>query len=151
MIQIKRYTTPKKDFSDLVQQLDAGLAVTDGEDHSFYHQFNGIADLKHIVVAYQDNAPVGCGAFKNFESRAVEIKRMFVPTSHRGKGIATLIIKELEAWAKELGKQQLVLETGAKQVEALIVYPKYGFKIIPNYGQYIGVKNSICFGKPIKN
>lgn len=149
MIIIKRFNKPSEDFINLVQELDAGLAITDGADHSFYNQFNGIENLRNIVVAYKDEKPVGCGAFKNLENKVVEIKRMFVPTEFRGNGIATLILIELESWAKEIGKNKLVLETGKKQVEALIVYPKYGFKIIENYGQYVGVENSICFGKPI--
>lgn len=149
MIKLKRFNKPEEDFVNLVQQLDAGLAITDGADNSFYDQFNGIEHLRNIVVAYKDDKPVGCGAFKNLEDKVVEIKRMFVPAEFRGNGIATLILIELESWALEIGKNKLVLETGKKQVEALIVYPKYGFKIIENYGQYVGVENSVCFGKHI--
>ena len=57
------------------------------------------------------------------------------------------ILNELETWAKELGYEKTVLETVKRQTEAVALYNKSGYKVIPNYGQYIGVDNSICFEK----
>ena len=62
-------------------------------------------------------------------------------------GIATQILTELEKWATELSFKKCVLETGKKQPEAIALYIKNGYKIIPNYGQYEGVENSVCFEK----
>jgi hypothetical protein len=53
----------------------------------------------------------------------------------------------LEAWAKELQYKKIVLETGKRQVDAVQLYLKNGYQIIPNYGQYVGVENSVCFEK----
>jgi putative acetyltransferase len=66
---------------------------------------------------------------------------------NRGKGIAAQILNELEKWAKELNYKKCVLETGHKQPEAIALYKKNGYKQIPNYGQYIGIENSVCFEK----
>ena len=41
------------------------------------------------------------------------------------------------------------LETGKKQPEAIELYKKNGYNIIPNYGQYEGVENSVCFEKTL--
>lgn len=90
---------------------------------------------------------VGCGAFKEFNDETVEIKRMFVPDEQRGKGIASKVLKELEAWALELGYTTCILETGKRQPEAIALYKKNGYELIPNYGQYAGVENSVCFQK----
>jgi GNAT superfamily N-acetyltransferase len=101
-------------------------------------------------VAYQDNVPAGCGAFKIFSENTVEIKRMFVDPQFRGMGIAQLILNELESWAVELGFATTVLETGQKQPEAIQLYHKAGYANIPNYGQYAGIENSICMQKLLK-
>lgn len=151
MIKLVRTNSENSDFIDLVKQLDAYLKITDGDEHDFYNQFNSIDKLNHTVVAYIENQPVGCGAFKEFDKTSVEVKRMFTSSEARGKGIATLILKELEDWAAELNYSSCVLETGIRQVEAVQFYKKNLYNIIPNYGQYIGVENSLCFEKFMKN
>ena len=74
---------------------------------------------------------------------------MFVVSEKRGQGFAQNIISELEIWAKELGNKKCVLETGKRQIEAVQFYKKCGYKIIPNYGQYKNMENSICFEKQL--
>ena len=139
------------DFVELVKQLDADLAIRDGDDHAFYDQFNKLDAIKHTVVAYNEaNRAVGCGAIKQFETGIMEVKRMFVPLEERGKGIAGEILRELEIWAKELGNDKCILETGIKQPEAISLYKKSGYRFIDNYGQYAGVENSVCFAKLLK-
>ena len=147
MITLTRATSDNLDFQMLVKQLDSDLKIRDGDDHPFYDQFNKIDSIKHTVIAYENDEPVGCGAIKQYEEIAMEVKRMFVPPTHRGKGIATQILTELEKWATELSFKKCVLETGKKQPEAIALYTKNGYKIIPNYGQYEGVENSVCFEK----
>jgi len=92
---------------------------------------------------------VGCGAFKFFEVGTVELKRMYTPPIGRKKGTATLVLKELEAWAKELGNKRCVLETGKNLPEAVALYSKSGYRRIPNYEPYLTTDNSICFQKTL--
>ncbi|RYE90841.1 MAG: N-acetyltransferase, partial [Cytophagaceae bacterium] len=122
MLQLTRTASENPDFGTLVALLDQDLAARDGAEHGFYAQFNKIANLAHVVVAYQAGTPVGCGAFKPFGAAEVEIKRMFVQPTHRGQGIAQAILGELERWAAELGYASCVLETGQKQPEAIALY-----------------------------
>lgn len=150
-MKLIRTDSNNPDFVELVKQLDADLAIRDGEDHAFYDQFNKLDAIKHTVVAYNEaNRAVGCGAIKQFETGIMEVKRMFVPLKERGKGIAGEILKELEIWAKELGNDKCILETGIKQPEAISLYKKSGYRFIDNYGQYAGVENSVCFAKLLK-
>lgn len=149
MLHLVRTTSEKPDFRTLVQLLDQDLAERDGAEHSFYAQFNTIAQLGHMVVAYQGGEPVGCGAFKPYEADAVEIKRMYVQPAHRGRGVARAVLAELEHWAGELGYARCVLETGQKQPEAIALYQRSGYAFIPNYGQYVGVENSVCLQKSL--
>lgn len=149
MIEVVKTNSSNKDFIDLVTKLDEDLAIRDGDEHAFYAQFNSIDTIKHVIVLYLDEKVVACGAIKPFDENAMEVKRMFVPEEFRGNGFATKVLLALEIWAKELNYNVLVLETGLKQPEAIALYKKSGFSIIPNYGQYIGIENSICFKKEI--
>lgn len=150
MISIVRTSSESADFVGLVRHLDMELAERDGKDHSFYAQFNKIDMIKHVVVAYEDDQPVACGAIKEYEKGTMEVKRMFTLPASRGKGIAARVLSELENWAAELNYTKCVLETGKKQPEAIRLYEKGGYKLIPNYGQYAGVENSVCFEKILK-
>ncbi|MDT0559522.1 GNAT family N-acetyltransferase [Ichthyenterobacterium sp. W332] len=149
MIRLLRTNSKHKDFIFLVKELDSYLKKTDGDEHAFYNQFNAIDNLNHVVIAYNNNELIACGAFKEFKKDCVEIKRMFTLPKQRGLGIASLILNELELWAKELNYKHSVLETGIRQKEAVKFYKKNSYKIIPNYGQYIGIKNSLCFEKKL--
>jgi GNAT superfamily N-acetyltransferase len=149
MLQLLRTTSDDPDFQTLVKLLDHALAVLDGDDHAFYAQFNKLTNIRHVVVAYQDEVPVGCGAFKEYEPGTVEIKRMFTRPELRGQGIAQAILAELEKWALEEGYPTAVLETGKRQPEAIRLYEKSGYAFTPNYGQYIGDENSVCLRKTI--
>lgn len=146
---IERTTSENKDFINLVKDLDAYLKITDGDEHSFYNQFNNIDVLKHVVIIYIEKKPIGCGAIKKFDITTMEIKRMYLSPENRGNGIAQKIVKELEVWAKELGYKKCVLETGKRQPEAVKFYHKCNYKIIPNYGQYKNMENSLCFEKSL--
>ena len=150
MITCIRSNSENKDFQNLVKELDADLKIRDGEEHGFYSQFNKIDTIKYVVVAYENNIVVGCGAIKAYSNDTVEVKRMYVPPHKRGKGIAAKVLSELENWAKELNYKRCILETGKKQPEAIRLYTKNGYVSIPNYGQYEGVENSVCFGKELK-
>lgn len=144
---IKRADSGDIDFRNLVSQLDHDLALRDGADHAFYSQFNKIGHIGHVVVLYEDHTPVACGAIKKFSEDTMEVKRMFVVPTRRGLGYAGSVLAELERWAQELSFSRTVLETPKRQPEAIALYMKHGYRRIPNYGQYQGVANSVCFEK----
>lgn len=146
-LQIIRTDSDNPDFIALVKLLDADLAERDGSEHDFYAQFNKIDKIRHAVVAYENDVPVSCGAIKQYNEAAMEVKRMYTLPESRGKGLASEILAALEVWAKELSYKKCVLETGRKQPQAIALYTKNGYVVIPNYGQYAGVENSVCFEK----
>lgn len=146
-LKIKRTTSEHEDFRKLVAELDKDLAVKNGNANDFFAQFNKIDLIRNVVVAYQEDEPVGCGAIKAYDATTMEVKRMFVPADKRGKGIASMVLQELEEWARELGYEKCILETGNKMSDAISLYRKNNYNIIPNYGQYADVAGSICFEK----
>jgi GNAT superfamily N-acetyltransferase len=147
MIKLIRTNSQNPDFINLVKELDTDLAIRDGEDHAFYDQYNKIDLIKHVVVAYSNGAPVGCGAIKQYSHDITEVKRMFTNPGFRGNGIASAVLRELEKWAEESGFSKCILETGKKQPEAIALYRKNNYTCIPNYGQYKDVEESVCFEK----
>ncbi len=149
MFTILRTNSDNTDFHLLVHELDAELKIRDGEDHDFYAPYNKLEAIKHVVLVMDNSIPVGCGALKKFSDDTMEVKRMFVPLNYRSKGIASMVLKELEKWAGELNYTKCILETGEKQPEAIGLYKKHRYSIIPNYGQYANVKTSICFMKEL--
>ena len=149
MITIKRTNSDDENFRELVKALDTDLKIRDGEEHSFYAQFNKIDKIKYALVAFEQDMPVGCGAIKEYAADTMEVKRMYVPLHKRGQGIASIILKELETWCVELNYKKCILETGKKQPEAIELYKKNNYKIISNYGQYENVVNSVCFEKEL--
>ncbi len=158
MLTILRTDSGHPDFVRLVGLLDKELAERDGDLNAFYDQYNKIDQIKQAVVAYAIDVhsatepehrqmAVGCGAIKAFGNDCMEVKRMYVLPEYRGRGIATQMLAALEHWAAELNCNRCVLETGKGQPEAIALYRNRGYQPIPNYGQYKGIDNSLCFEK----
>lgn len=149
MITLVRTNSDDTGFRKLVELLDQELDERYGSEMDFYGQFNTLDTIQHVIVAYQESIPVGCGAFKLYTEHTAEIKRMFVAKSFRGHGIAASVLKALEHWAGELNYRETILETGTNQPEAIALYKKSGYTIMENYGQYAGVDGSICMRKSL--
>ena len=149
MLTFTRTNSIHPDFISLVCQLDIELAAIDGDEHDFYAQYNKIDKINHVVVAYENELPIACGAIKQFSKSAMEVKRMYTLASNRGKGVASEVLNELEKWAAEMNYSHCVLETGVRQPDAIRLYEKNGYLPVPNYGQYAGVENSRCFEKKL--
>ena len=147
MKRIIRTDNNNLDFQALITELDAYLKITDGEDHEFYNQFNSLKKINNVVVAFQNEQAIGCGAFRKFDANTVEIKRMYVKVTYRGSGVANTVLSSLEQWASEEGFTKCVLETGNRQIDAIKFYKKSGYRSIPNYGQYSQMEDSNCFEK----
>lgn len=149
MLTLQRTDASSADFRELVTLLDADLAIRDGDEHPFFAQFNKLDSIPWVVVAYENGLPVGCGAIKKYADNTVEVKRMFTHSTARGKGIASVVLTELEKWAAELGFTTCILETGVRQPEAIALYHKCGYLRIANYGQYEASVSSVCFEKKL--
>jgi putative acetyltransferase len=150
MLRLLRTDSDNTDFRALVKQLDEWLAIIDGDENSFYSQYNKIDKIRNAVIAFEEDVPIGCGAVKQYSDDTMEVKRMYTLPEHRKKGVAQNILSELEIWSKELGYKRCILETGKRQSDAIALYKKQGYVSIPNYGQYVGMDNSVCFEKQLR-
>ncbi len=145
-MKIIRTNSGNPDFKNLSALFDDYLVDIDGDERDFFAFYNNV-QLDHVLVVYENSEAVGCGAFKEYDENTAEIKRMFVHPTHRNKGIAKLVLTELEAWAADFGFTSYILETSPKLTSAIALYEKTGYQFIPNYGQYVGVENSVCMKK----
>lgn len=148
-MKLVRTTSDNSDFQQLVVALDAYLRIVDGDDHAFYAQFNKTDSLSNVLVCYDQEVAIGCGAFKAYDSQTVEIKRMYTLPEYRGRGVAKNIMAALEEWAKEEKYSVSILETGYLQKDAIALYTKIGYEVMENFGQYEGISTSVCMQKTI--
>lgn len=100
------------------------------------------ADLRRpnvtFVGAYLGTEIAGCGAAKIMGDTDCygEIKRLFVPESHRGKGVSKAIMRYLEGALREHGVTVARLETGVRQPAALALYRGLGYSKRGPFGAY---------------
>ena len=139
------------DFMELCHELDDFFNELVGgeENRAEYIPYNQLDDIHNVVVAYDDDIPVGSASFKKYDDECAEVKRVFVKEEYRNKGIANELMELLENTAREQGYRYLILESGAPLVAAMALYRKIGYKVIPNYGQYREMPNSICMKKEL--
>lgn len=150
MLIIKRTTANHPDFIALIKKLDHELWNELKEDQATYDPFNFVSDVTTAIIIYDDDKPVAIGCYKKYNSNTVEIKRMYVQKSYRGKGISKTVLLELEKWAIENGFEYAVLETSIYFEVAKSLYRKAGYEAIPNYDQYKDLKDSVCMKKMLK-
>lgn len=141
-----------KRFCDLCSQLDEALdeAVGGEKQRSQYVQYNQLDDIHDVVLACNHETTLGCGSFKRYDEQTAEIKRVFVKKEFRRNKVAVHIMKELERIAATKGYQRLILETGMPLKAAIKLYESLGYHVIPNYGQYANMDESVCMEKLLK-
>lgn len=147
LITIVRSSPSTDLFGRLVKELDAELKMRYGKDQEKFDAFNMIDRHARVVLVLDAETPVGCGCWREMGAGVVEIKRMYVQPAFRGKGIAKLILNELEKWAAEEGFNAARLETAIRQPEAIALYEKQNYLRIANYGPYKHIAESICMEK----
>lgn len=148
MLTIKRTNFENQDFKTLVKLLNDELAARDGSNHPL-SQFNPIGQLKYVVLAYDKDIAIGCGAIEEYDLNTMEIKRMYVALEARGERIGRRILSELEHWAQELGRSKCLLFTGPNQPEAQKLYERCGYKQISKYGKLKSIQDAICYAKDL--
>jgi putative acetyltransferase len=138
------------DARRLIAALDAALtelyppAQRFGPNLKPEHLANGRGTF---LVARDGDRAVGCGAIRLLDPTTAEVKRMYVEPERRGKGVGWAVLASLEAAARQLGAQRVVLETGVHQVAAILLYRRAGFEQVDCWGEYASSPTSICFAK----
>jgi putative acetyltransferase len=106
-------------------------------------------DITAFFLLRDGDDAVACGGLRAIDPTSGEIKRMFVPLEHRGRGFSRIVLNGLEKHARSLGWSRLLLETGDQQPEAVGLYESAGYRRIPNFGHYADSAISLCFAKSL--
>lgn len=142
-----------KDFIENCRLLDMDLDRRVGKKikRDKYRKYNQLDEIKEAIVVYEGEKVIGGGAIRRYDDENIELKRVFVHTEYQGRGIGSRLVSLLIEWAMELGYQRMILETGELLTESCAVYKKLGFKVIPNYGPYVGMPESLCMARDLKD
>ncbi len=147
-----RYTNGQNpDFFGLCRELDDFLNELAGgeENRAQYIAHNTLEDVHDVILVYDGERAVGGAGFKRFDDQSAEVKRVFLRGEYRGKGISRMLMKHLEEAARNQGYAYLILETGETLTAAMGLYRSIGYEVIPNYGPYVGMEDSICMKKKL--
>ncbi|MDZ8106125.1 MAG: GNAT family N-acetyltransferase [Nostoc sp. DedQUE12a] len=102
-----------------------------------------------FVIAWIQTQATACGAIIPLGEGIGEIKRLFVESAWRGRGVAKAVLADLERRAEIFGYRKLRVETGIYQPTAIRLYETAGYQHIAPYGRYVGDSLSVCFEKEI--
>ena len=140
-----------KDFIENCRLLDMDLDRRVGKKikRDKYTQFNQLDEINEAIVVYEGSKAIGGGAIRRYNDETVELKRVFIHTEYQGQGIGSKLVSLLIEWSIELGYKRMILETGELLAESCAVYRKLGFKVIPNYGPYVNMPESLCMAKAL--
>ena len=138
-----------KDFIENCRLLDMDLDRRVGKKikRDKYTEVNQLDEINEAIVVYEGSKAIGGGAIRRYDDETVELKRVFIHTEYQGQGIGSKLVSLLIEWSVELGYKRMILETGELLVESCAVYRKLGFKVIPNYGPYVNMPESLCMEK----
>ncbi|MEE2524266.1 GNAT family N-acetyltransferase [Pseudarthrobacter sp. J75] len=80
-----------------------------------------------LLIIQENGQSVAGGAFRRFDARTAEFKRIWTHSAHRRRGLARLVLAELEAAAARQGYRRVYLTTGPRQPEARNLYLNTGY------------------------
>lgn len=151
-MDFRRTDGKNKDFIENCKLLDMDLDRRVGKKikRDKYREYNQLDEIQEAIVVYDNNKAIGGGSIRKYDEENIELKRVFVHTEYQGQGIGTELVSLLIEWAMELGYKRMILETGELLVESCAVYKKLGFTVIPNYGPYVDMPESLCMAKELE-
>jgi GNAT superfamily N-acetyltransferase len=147
-IEARAYDDP--DVARLVAAVQAEYVLRYGgpdEAEVDVAQFRPPAGL--FLVGILDGEPAVTGGWRRRADGVVEIKRMYVPGTARRRGLARLMLAELEASARAAGALRIELNTGDRQPEAIRLYQSSGYLLTGGFGRYAGAPGAMFYGKDL--
>ncbi len=99
-----------------------------------------------FFVVYVGDEPAAMGGWRRHGDDA-EIRRMYVRPQFQRRGLARVVLEQIETTAAEAGFKRMILETGLAQPEAIELYRSAGYEDIPAFGFYAEEELSVHLGK----
>lgn len=108
-----------------------------GEDSHYYTRYTQNENIENVWVVYVENLPVGCIAYRTKADGVGEVKRLFIGSEYRGKGISKELLNIVEKHAREQGCTKLFIDTRITLEPAVSLYRSFGFDIVFQQGLYV--------------
>lgn len=137
------------DFRMLAAKLDEYYFELVGDIQNRYAEVNRPENMTALAVAYENDTPIACGAWKRIDATTAELKRLYVLPQFRRKGVARSLIASLEADAAAAGIRHMILETAVDTTDSHRLYLSAGYRITDYYGSPAGAENCLCFHKEL--
>jgi GNAT superfamily N-acetyltransferase len=136
------------DVQTLVEQVQQEYVVRyGGPDRAEVDPTQFASPNGTFVIGLLDGVPVAMGGWRRQSPERAELKRMYVAVSARRRGLARRILADLEARAWAAGIEELVLNTGREQPEAIELYESCGYTPVPGFGYYADAPRALFYGK----
>ncbi len=153
-LTIERVSVASDEIRQLVAELDRALSGPYLPEQHHALPLERLFDSNvRFFAARVDGVAVGCGGVAFCDGFA-EVKRMFTRPTAQRQGVATAVLRHLEAEAKRAGYSILRLETGMYQAEAIEFYVRAGFERCDAFGEYVSmsaqaIETSVFYEKTI--
>lgn len=161
-LRIVRRALDHPDASLLVDEVQAEYASLYGTPDDApidLGEFEGDAGMFSVAYLASTGEPVGTAAWRRIptpaalaatgDGTAVELKRMFVRRPFRRRGLARVLLAEVERSAGAAGARWAVLETGSKQPEAIALYVDSGYVPLAGFGHYLHTGMAHAFSREL--
>ena len=122
-----------KQFADLNYQWIGETYGIEPHDHEVLdHPLESVINPGgQIFFAIAGEDVAGTVAMIPFEDDAYELTKMAVDPTFRGRGIGDLLMQACVDLARGSSRRRIILESNTRQVAAIKLYRKFGFKEVP--------------------
>lgn len=114
-----------------------------GDDKCYYTRYSDNEGIENVWLAYADNTPIGCIAYRTKSKGVGEVKRLFIRSEYRGQGISKKLLDTVVLYAQQQGCHTLFLDTRITLEPAISLYHSYGFSIVFQQGLYIQMEKKL--------
>lgn len=101
----------------------------------FREELSGVPRTRKYVVALEENELIGYAGIA-LAGDVADIHTLTVIPTHRRRGIASEMLRQLESWAMEKGIHAFMLEMREGNAEAQPLYEKHGYSIVSRRDNY---------------
>lgn len=114
-----------------------------GEHRMYYTPYSEAEHIGRAWIAYVDGDPAGCAAYRERTEGVGELKRVFIRSQYRGRGISKALVRTVEDYARGRGDYTMALDTNSALEPAVTLYRRAGYRVVFREGKYIKMEKEL--------